>query len=70
MKGRQAKSLNALLVAIAALGTALAVAGIVGVGLAIYSGNARGVKEPCGKSSTNEMCQAFAHPTPVKRQIP
>ena len=60
----------ALLVAIATLGTPLAVAGIVGVGLAIYSGNAQGVKQPCGKNSTNELCQAFAHPTPAKHPIP
>ena|SRR5687768_8443359 len=64
---REAKSLKALLVAIATLGTALAVAGIVGVGLAIYSGNARGVKNACGKGSTNELCQAFANPAPISR---
>ena len=62
-----ARSINALLVAIATLGTALAVAGIVGVGLAIYSGNAEGVKQPCGKGSTNRMCQAWKHPTPVQK---
>jgi len=64
---REAKSLEALLVAIATLGTALAIAGIVGIGLAIYSGNGRGVKNACGKGSTNELCQAFANPTPVTK---
>ena len=67
---REAKSLKALLVAIATLGTALAIAGVVGIGLAIYSGNARGVKNACGKGSTNELCQAFANPTPVSKPIP
>lgn len=64
------RSLDAVLVTIAALGTALAVAGIIGVGLAIYSGNARGVKDACGKGSTNELCQAWANPVPSSRPIP
>jgi hypothetical protein len=58
-----ARPLNALLVTIASLGTALAIAGIIGVGLAFYSGNARGVKDACGKGSTNRLCQAWANPT-------
>jgi hypothetical protein len=49
---------------IAALGTVLAVAGIIGVGLAIYSGNARGVKEPCGVNATSKYCRAIANPAP------
>jgi hypothetical protein len=57
-----ATPIDALLVTIAALGTALAIAGMIGVGLAIYSGNARGVKDACGKGSTNERCQAWAKP--------
>ena len=64
---REAKSLKALLVAIATLGTALAIAGIVGVGLAVYSGNGRGVKNACGRNSTNELCQAFRNPAPVSK---
>jgi hypothetical protein len=64
---REAKSLNALLVGIATLGTALAIAGIVGIGLAIYSGNGRGVKNACGRNSTNELCQAFRNPAPVTK---
>lgn len=68
-ESRQARSLNAVLVTIAALGTALAIAGIVGVGLAIYSGNGRGAKDACGSSSTNERCQAFANPTPVSGSL-
>lgn len=67
---REARSLNALLVGIATLGTALAIAGVVGIGLAIYSGNARGVKDACGKGSTNELCRAFASPSPVTTKIP
>jgi hypothetical protein len=58
-----------MLVTIAAVGTALAIAGIIGVGLAIYSGNARGVKNACGKGSTNRLCQAWANPTKVSGQI-
>jgi len=62
-------SLNALLVAIAAAGTALAIAGIIGVALAFYTGNGKGVKDACGKGSTNERCQAFANPTKVSGPI-
>lgn len=65
-----ARSLDALLVMIAALGTALAVTGIIGVGLALYSGNGRGVKNACGKGSTNKLCQAWSNPTPTSRPIP
>lgn len=61
---------NAMLTTIAALGTALAIAGIIGVGLAMYSGNARGVKDACGKGSVNELCQAWAKPAPATRPIP
>ena len=64
---REARSLGALLVAIATLGTALAIAGVVGIGLALYSGNARGVKNACGRNSTNELCQAFRNPAPVTK---
>ena len=67
---REAGSLQALLLTIAAAGTALAVAGIIGVGLAIYSGNAAGIKNACGKGSTHPRCQAFASPTPFKGPIP
>lgn len=65
-----ARSLDALLVTIAALGSALAIAGVIGIGLAIYSGNAKGVKNACGKGSTNELCQAFANPAPKRGPIP
>ena len=61
--------LTALMTTIAALGTALAIAGIIGIGLAIYSGNARGVKEPCGKGSTNKLCQAWQNPPTSARPI-
>ena len=54
---REAKSLRALLVAIATLGTALAIAGVIGVGLAIYSGDAAGAKNRCGRRSTTPRCQ-------------
>ena len=63
------RSLDALLSTIAALGTALAVAGIIGFGLAIYSGNGGGVKNACGKGNTNKICQAQAHPTPSTNPI-
>jgi len=58
-----ARPLHALLLTIAAVGTMLALAGVIGVGLAVYSGNARGVKDACGKGSTNRLCQAWANPT-------
>jgi len=59
------RSLDALLVTIAAAGTALAVAGIIGIGLAFYTGHAGGIKNACGEGSTDKRCRAFAHPTPV-----
>ena len=40
----------------------LAIAGVVGIGLALYSGNARGVKEPCGVNATSKYCRAMLHP--------
>ena len=58
-----ARPLHALLVTIAAVGTALAIAGMIGVGLAVYTGNARGVKNACGRGSTNRLCQAWANPS-------
>jgi hypothetical protein len=63
---RNLSALNALLVTIAALGTALAVAGIIGVGLAFYTGDAGGAKTTCGKNSTNKHCQA---PSPAQGPI-
>ena len=59
------RSLDALLLTIAAAGTALAVAGIIGIGLAFYTGDAAGAKTTCGKHSTSKRCQTIAHPTPV-----
>ena len=59
------RSLDALLLTIVAAGTALAVAGIIGIGLALYTGNAGGIKNACGEGSTNKRCRAFAQPTPV-----
>jgi len=64
------RPLDALLVTIAATGTALAVAGIIGVALAMYTGNAKGVKNACGEGSSNRMCQAWANPKPVSGPIP
>lgn len=64
-----ARPLRAILVTIAAVGTALAIAGIIGVGLAIYTGNARGVKNACGKGSTNRLCQAWSNPSKISGPI-
>ena len=57
-----ATSLSVTLKSIAVLGTVLAIAGVVGIGLALYSGNARGVKEPCGVNATSKYCRAMLHP--------
>lgn len=52
------RSLNAILATIATLGTALAIAGIIGVGLLIYSGDAAGAKNGrCVKNATSKRCQ-------------
>jgi hypothetical protein len=67
-EGRPA-SLGVMLKSIAALGTFLAIAGIIGIGLAIYSGNARGVKEPCGVNATSKYCRALANPSPTQGLI-
>lgn len=57
------RSLGALLTTIATLGTALAVAGIIGVGLAIYSGDAMGAKNGrCVRNATSKRCEASQHP--------
>ena len=56
------RALNAVLATIATLGTALAVAGIIGVGLAIYSGDAASAKGTCGRNSSSKYCQAFKQP--------
>ena len=66
---REAKSLKALLLAIATLGTALAVAGMVGIGFAIYSGDAAGAKNRCGRKSTNPRCQTTP-PAVYRRTLP
>ena len=68
---RDARTLNALLVTIAALGTALAIAGLIGVGMAFYMGDAAGAKNgACVRNSTSKRCQAFANPAPVRGPIP
>lgn len=57
------RSLRALLATIATLGTALAIAGIIGVGLAIYSGDAAGAKNGrCVKNATSKRCQMWQRP--------
>jgi hypothetical protein len=66
----QPSPLRALMVGTAGLGTALAVAGIIGVGLAFYTGTAPGAKTTCGPRSTSKWCQAVTHPAPATRPIP
>ena len=57
-------SLNALLKTIATIGTALAIAGIIGIGLAIYSGDAAGAKNGrCVRNATSKRCEAWQHPS-------
>ena len=57
-------SLRALLTAIVALGTALAIAGIIGIGLAIYSGDAAGAKNGrCVRNATSKRCEAWQRPS-------
>lgn len=58
---------HALLVGIATVGTVLAVAGVIGVGLAFYTGHGAGIKNACGKGSTNELCQ---QPAVTSRPLP
>ena len=52
-----------LLATIATLGTALAIAGIIGIGLAIYSGDAAGAKNGrCVRNATSKRCQLWERP--------
>lgn len=65
------RSLKVLLAMITALGTALAVAGLIGVGLAVYLGDAVGAKNgACIRNASSERCQARQHPTPTPLKIP
>lgn len=68
-KSSKAALLGALLTTLAALGTALAIAGIIGIGLAIYLGDAAGAKNTCGKASTSLRCQASANPPQATGRI-
>ena len=57
-----ARSFRAFLVMVAGLGTAFAIAGLWGIGLAFYTGEAPGAKTTCGPRSTSAYCEALAHP--------
>jgi hypothetical protein len=57
-----ARPFRALLVMVAGLGTAFAIAGLWGIGLAFYTGEAPGAKTTCGPRSTSAYCQASLHP--------
>jgi hypothetical protein len=59
------RSLSALLTAIATLGTVLAIAGMIGVGFAIYTGDAAGAKNRCGQTS-GKRCEAAERPPLTK----
>jgi hypothetical protein len=62
-RGLHARSFHALLVLVAGVGTALALAGVIGLGLALYTGDARGAKNShCVPGSTSERCQARKTP--------
>ena len=54
-----AHSLGPVLKAIAAVGTALAIAGIIGIGFALYTGDALGAKNSrCVPHATSQRCVA------------
>ena len=56
-------SLKVTLNSIAVLGTVLAVAGVIGIGFAFYTGNARGVKQACGVHATSKYCIEMRNPS-------
>lgn len=57
------RSVRAILTTLTALGTALAIAGIIGVGLLIYSGDAAGAKNGrCVRNATSKRCQLWERP--------
>ena len=57
------RPLDALLVTIAAAGTTLAIVGIVGVAIALFTGNGKSPYNACGAGATDARCQAWANPT-------
>ena len=69
-RGLHARSFRALLVMVAGLGTAFAITGLLGIGLAFYTGNAAGAKTTCGPRSTSAYCQASAHPRQATGPLP
>jgi hypothetical protein len=59
------RSLRALLTTIATIGTALAIAGMIGVGFAFYTGDAAGAKNRCGNHS-GKRCETLERPPLTK----
>ena len=57
------RPLDALLVTLAAAGTTLAIVGIVGVAMALFTGNGKSPYNACGKGATDARCQAWANPS-------
>ena len=53
--------------AIAATGTVLAVAGLLGLAAALFTGDAQGTYTPCGPRATSRYCQGMKEPVRTNR---
>lgn len=56
------RSLRPLLVAVAAIGTAMAFAGVVGLAIALFTGTGKSPYNACGEGSREARCQAWEKP--------
>ena len=54
---------------IAVLGVAFAMSGMIGVGVAMFTGHGRSPYNPCGPGATSAYCRAQAHP-PTRSAVP
>lgn len=56
-------------IAFAIAGTGASLLGMVGLALLLFTGHARGVKEPCGPGATSRWCRAYADPPLASRPV-
>lgn len=54
---------------LAAVGSSATLAGIVGLAMVLFTGNAGGIKNACGPKATDARCQAWANPPVRSRSV-
>ncbi|HSA57234.1 MAG TPA: hypothetical protein VLE53_16090 [Gemmatimonadaceae bacterium] len=52
-----------------AIGSGATLVGSVGLAMALFTGNAGGIKNACGPRATEPRCQAWANPPVVSRPV-